>query len=771
VRPEILDLGGRIVFFPVRHHSPAAARVVRALVADMRPSAVLVEGPSDFNERVDELFLPHKLPVAIYSYFRTEGGARRSAYYPFCVYSPEWQAIQAARAVGAEVRFVDLPWCEMADDEAVAHRYADGELRASDYLAAVCRAAHVEDFDAFWDLLAEVDGALDAATYLERCHAFCYHARVADTHVPEGDVRREAFMAAEIARAAAEIDGRLLVVTGGFHSYALFARLNAVAFDHGDAPDVDPAQNSGVVDRGIALTPYSYERLDSLTGYESGMPNPGFYHRVWEDRARGVGDSYRGLLALAVKELRRRGQTASTADLIAVETTARALAALRGHAEVWRRDLVDAIVGALVKEDLAYGVEHPFLAAVHAVLRGGERGRLAEGTRLPPLVEDIRNALAERDLEPTPVARFVDLDLATPDGIARSRTLHRLRVLGVAGFAREAGADLVSRDDLKTIWERWKLQWTPELEGSAIEAAVYGPTLADAAAARLLERGAETERDAERAALLLLDAFLMGLDDLTDAFSEAAAQLIRTDNDFASLSRALGHLLYLYRYDEVLGSSGRAGLGALVAEAYRHGLWLLETLGRTTAKGDRDATKGVAVLLRTFETTAGDLDLGRDAFVETLGRVAADEGQSVVIRGAAVGCLFSIGEVGIDAVLDDVRAVAEPERLGDFLSGLFALAREAAQRHPALVASVDDLLLGFDEDQFLEALPALRLAFSYFTPREKHHMVRTLLDAKGQGAAAPLAALEVDAETAARVHAFEEKLFRAVARYGLRGMA
>ena len=29
--------------------------------------------------------------------------------------------------------------------------------------------------------------------------------------------------------------------------------------------------------QGIALTPYSYERLDSLTGYEAGMPNPGFY--------------------------------------------------------------------------------------------------------------------------------------------------------------------------------------------------------------------------------------------------------------------------------------------------------------------------------------------------------------------------------------------------------------------------------------------------------------------------------------------------------------
>ena len=36
-------------------------------------------------------------------------------------------------------------------------------------------------------------------------------------------------------------------------------------------------------DRGIALTPYSYERLDNLKGYESGMPNPGFYHQAWSD--------------------------------------------------------------------------------------------------------------------------------------------------------------------------------------------------------------------------------------------------------------------------------------------------------------------------------------------------------------------------------------------------------------------------------------------------------------------------------------------------------
>ena len=220
----ILDTSARVIFFPVRHHSPAAARLVRDLIRELRPDAVLVEGPSDFNERIAELFLPHKLPIAIYSYFSSSDGLRHSAYYPFCVYSPEWQAITAAREIGASVRFIDLPWSEAHDATAVAHRYADGELRTSTYVAALCRAAGVEDFDALWDLMVEVDRDLTREVYLERCHTFCYYTRVADEHVAATDLRREAFMAAEIERARGEYPGRLVVVTGGFHSYALWAR-------------------------------------------------------------------------------------------------------------------------------------------------------------------------------------------------------------------------------------------------------------------------------------------------------------------------------------------------------------------------------------------------------------------------------------------------------------------------------------------------------------------------------------------------------------------
>jgi hypothetical protein len=75
----------------------------------------------------------------------------------------------------------------------------------------------------------------------------------------------------------------------------------------------------------------------------------------------------------------------------------------------------------------------------------------------------------------------------------------------------------------------------------------------------------------------------------------------------------------------------------------------------------------------------------------------------------------------------------------------------------------------FVNEEFLTALPALRLAFTYFTPREKHHMAVTLLESLGLRDLQPLKALQVTASQAAEVLAFETRLFSEIARYGLRG--
>ena len=73
----LCDLSSRVLLFPVRHHSPTASRLVAALIHQVRPSAVLIECASDYNERLDELALPHQPPIALYSYVRLEDGTRQ----------------------------------------------------------------------------------------------------------------------------------------------------------------------------------------------------------------------------------------------------------------------------------------------------------------------------------------------------------------------------------------------------------------------------------------------------------------------------------------------------------------------------------------------------------------------------------------------------------------------------------------------------------------------------------------------------------------------
>lgn len=87
-----------LVVLPVRHHSPACALQVRQVIAERRPSVVLVEGPRDFTGLIP--LLTHEaaqMPLAVYSYARHGAGeeqARWSGYYPFCDYSPEARRAQ-----------------------------------------------------------------------------------------------------------------------------------------------------------------------------------------------------------------------------------------------------------------------------------------------------------------------------------------------------------------------------------------------------------------------------------------------------------------------------------------------------------------------------------------------------------------------------------------------------------------------------------------------------------------------------------------------------
>jgi hypothetical protein len=760
---RILRLTEPVVFFPVRHHSPACARLMSVLAERLRPKAILIEGPSDFNPSLGELHRGHELPIAIYSYVRLGAGLRLGAFYPFCVYSPEWQALQASRRLAAPARFIDLPYRDRALRSPASHLYADTQERRGSYFESLAAGMALEGFDNLWDTLFEIDASLDVEAYFERAHRLMFYARVTDVRMATwSDQRREAFMAGQIAAAQAEFGAPLLVVTGGFHSYALFARLHGIAFE--DALPEPPmnASEPAVTDHGIALTPYSYERLDALTGYDAGMPNPGFYHRVWDDRQAARPDSYRAMLAQAAAQLRVRKQQVSTADLIAVESMARGLANLRGHAAVWRQDLVDGVTAAAIKEELSAGGRHPFLDALHQALRGNRRGRLAAGTALPPIVADIERQLQAYDLEPKPSARGLVLDLHTPEDLARVRVLHQLAVVRISSFALTGGSPIARPGDTSALLERWRIQWNPEFDANCIEAAIYGTTLWDASRARLMELANSMERSASGAANLLLESCLMGHLDLSRDFHTRLVELLRQDGDFVSVGAALATLLYVYRYDDVLGSAGLSGAGEILAEAYDRALWLIESCGARQGE-EPGVVFAIRALRDTLERCGEALALDRGEFVTILRRAAAAS-HWATFRGALTGALWSLSEATLEGIGADLPRTSDPQHLGDFLVGLFHVAREVAQRSPALLAQIDALMQEMDAEDFLAALPPLRLAFSVFTPREKELLVGTLFHEEARGPS-----LGVPDLLAARHLAWEARLLDDMARYGVRG--
>ena len=178
----------------------------------------------------------------------------------------------------------------------------------------------------------------------------------------------------------------------------------------------------------------------------------------------------------------------------------------------------------------------------------------------------------------------------------------------------------------------------------------------------------------------------------------------------------------------------------------------------------------MVALRETFERCELMLGLDRDELIAVLDRVGADPSQSATVRGAAWGARWSLGAADGTAIRDQLNHFIDPDHLGDFLVGLFALAREQVQRQRDLILSIHATMAGWSDDDFLRALLAPRLAFTYFTPREKHHLGRTLREASGLDSKVELAPLNVDVHTAARALALEGRLFSAANRYGLRGV-
>ncbi|WNZ13886.1 DUF5682 family protein [Streptomyces sp. 11x1] len=283
----------------VRHHSPALAAAVPALLDASGADVVCVELPADFQHWLPHLAAPGTLaPVALAG--ASEGG--RLGFYPFADFSPELAALRWARERGKEVVCCDLPmshpaWStdrpgtdanrpgtdtsrpEAVTDELLpatgrqatetgepfpdtgrattntGEPFPDTGRPATDpdrpkaslvsptaFAAALTAAGTGRDGDDLWDRCVEVLAPGCTPEAIRRAALGVGWALRSDAEtaggVPSVDLAREAHMRDTIARAAAG-GRRVAAVIGAFHAPAL---------THAAHVDADPAdaQDGGV---------------------------------------------------------------------------------------------------------------------------------------------------------------------------------------------------------------------------------------------------------------------------------------------------------------------------------------------------------------------------------------------------------------------------------------------------------------------------------------------------------------------------------------------
>ena len=151
----IQQLAAREIYFlPVRHHSPACAYAALQALREIQPAHILIEGPSSFNRLIADLqHADSRPPLAVLCQTeikpvpadsaQPEAEAEaakqyRTAYFPFCEYSPEWVALREAPALQAGVEFIDLDWSSQVEHEQQAsaqQTWQSRSLQQERYLA------------------------------------------------------------------------------------------------------------------------------------------------------------------------------------------------------------------------------------------------------------------------------------------------------------------------------------------------------------------------------------------------------------------------------------------------------------------------------------------------------------------------------------------------------------------------------------------------------------------------------------------------------------
>ena len=320
-----------------------------------------------------------------------------------------------------------------------------------------------------------------------------------------------------------------------------------------------------------------------------------------------------------------------------------------------------------------------------------------------------------------------------------------LLALGVPWGVPEEG-----RGSSGTFRETWRIAWEPELSVRLVERSGYGSTVASAATARLVERGAAATGLAELVAVLESALFA----DLPAAIEPSVALLAErsaTDPDVGHLMDIAVPLANALRYGDVRSTDASALADVFDGIVVR----VMAGLVPACASLDDGAAAVMVERLAAVQTALAVLDheARRAAFPAVLAELADRHAmRHGVVSGRATRLLHDSGHWG-SAVVERRLSQAlsggtEPAVGAAFVEGFLAGSGTVIVHDAELLGVVDRWLSSLAIDQFEATMPLLRRTFGAFEPAERRQIMSLLLGGRLGRAAGFGTDVDVDRATA-----------------------
>ncbi|HPU32841.1 MAG TPA: DUF5682 family protein [Phycisphaerae bacterium] len=765
--------------YGIRHHGPGSARALLAALKTLRPDVVLIEGPPDAQDvlpliRDDGL----KLPVALMIYRADE--PRHAVFYPFTVFSPEWQALNYAFEHQIPARFIDLPMTIHLAEEAKAMEKlkkaleekaklpncddsspmpgagsgdgngspqmgspspGDGKDPNStqptlreDPLGMLAEAAGYTDHELWWE--HQIEQRVDATDLFEGILEAMTALRADAKPLDDREPAREAHMRQCIRAAVKEGFERIAVVCGAWHAPALVNLDGAKA----DTELLRGKPRTKVI---ATWTPWTNSRLSYRSGYGAGVASPGWYEHLWTARKHASAR----WATLAARLLRKKDLTASSAEVIDTVRLADALAAMRGLPLPGLAEMNEAILTVLCHGQIAP------MALIRQKLEIGDRlGAVPKSTPTVPLQHDLENRQRKVRLKPSTEIKDLDLDLRKEGDLERSRLLHQVALLGIPWGEAHA-----AHGKRSTFHELWQIQWQPEFAVQVVEAGIWGRTVESAAEARVCHQAAEIQELPVLCELLLTTTYAQ--------LPGAVKYLLKVVQDQAAVAADVRHLMNalpklseIARYGDVRGTKGEQVLPIIAGLFERILIGLPGACGSLDDEAAAQMLEGIAHVQESVDLL--QVESMADDWQALLRKLMEDENIHGLVRGWCCRILVDKGAISSDELHRMARLALSPVvpilQAAAWVEGLLRGSGLTLLHQDGVWAALDAWLVELPKDIFTQTLPLLRRAFSGFSGPERRQMgekVKRLRSAGAAGAAAKTdtGADNLDVERARRV--------------------